>query len=324
MTYDPFFGEREPAPAAFRRSDAAWAQVREDYLAGASAPQLAERYGVSVSALRKRAREEGWRRSDAPDAPAPDVEDDEAALAEAAADTPADLRPLAWARAALAVRRGRLQEALGWTRLVRQLDRMAQAQAASPALQARSAASLASAAATLAASRRQLQAPAKAPEVHAPAEAGAGAPPPSPAHPRAGGDPGLFQTKTAAAARANLDPRIRGDERDGADTPDLPHGQAPPVHEMHAFVEASGGAPPPIPAHPRACGDPGLFQTRTSPAPAANLGPRIRGDERVGTEVDMHGLHDMHPPEAAPPPRPTGPAVPPVPPDWVRWRLQAR
>ena len=157
MTFDSFFAEREPAPAAQRRSDGTWECVRRDYLAGDAAPRLAERYGVSLSAIRTRARDGGWRRADLPD-PAPSAadEDDEAELEEAAAASPAELRPLAWARAARAVRRGRLAEALGWTRLVRQLDVLAAREAAAPALEARAADSLARAADTLASLRHGL------------------------------------------------------------------------------------------------------------------------------------------------------------------------
>ena len=44
--------------------DEVWARVREDYLAGWSAPDCCRRYGVGLSALRARAAREGWRRSD--------------------------------------------------------------------------------------------------------------------------------------------------------------------------------------------------------------------------------------------------------------------
>lgn len=39
---------------------ATWHLIRHAYLSGASAPAVAARYGVSVSALRKRAAREGW------------------------------------------------------------------------------------------------------------------------------------------------------------------------------------------------------------------------------------------------------------------------
>ena len=55
----PANGHR-PAP------DAVWAQVRDDYLAGISAPECCRRHGVGLTALRKRAASEGWRRADQP------------------------------------------------------------------------------------------------------------------------------------------------------------------------------------------------------------------------------------------------------------------
>ena len=55
----PTNGHR-PAP------DTVWAQVRDDYLAGISAPECCRRHGVGLTALRKRAASEGWRRADQP------------------------------------------------------------------------------------------------------------------------------------------------------------------------------------------------------------------------------------------------------------------
>lgn len=55
-------------PAQGRRAapDDVWDQVRDDYLAGLSAQQCCDRHGVGRSALRARARSEGWRRVDQP------------------------------------------------------------------------------------------------------------------------------------------------------------------------------------------------------------------------------------------------------------------
>ena len=44
--------------------DEVWVRVREDYLAGWSAPDCCRRHGVGLSALRARAAHEGWRRTD--------------------------------------------------------------------------------------------------------------------------------------------------------------------------------------------------------------------------------------------------------------------
>ena len=41
-----------------------WTRARADYLAGQSAPVVAERYGLSLRSLRRRAATEGWRRAD--------------------------------------------------------------------------------------------------------------------------------------------------------------------------------------------------------------------------------------------------------------------
>ena len=41
-----------------------WLRIRGDYLAGVSAPVLAERYGVSLRTLRRQAARLGWRRKD--------------------------------------------------------------------------------------------------------------------------------------------------------------------------------------------------------------------------------------------------------------------
>lgn len=44
-------------------SPATWALIRGAYLSGLSAPTVAARFGVSVTALRKRARREGWTKT---------------------------------------------------------------------------------------------------------------------------------------------------------------------------------------------------------------------------------------------------------------------
>ena len=56
-------------PAAAGRScapDAVWAAVRDDYLAGVSAPECCRRHGVGLTTLRARAAAGGWRRADLP------------------------------------------------------------------------------------------------------------------------------------------------------------------------------------------------------------------------------------------------------------------
>lgn len=114
-------------PVRYRvRTPETWAKAREDYVAGVPGPEVAEKYDLGLSALRARAREEGWRRRDLddpdpepfdPDAPPPDL---------------AKLAAAAWARAARAVEKGRVLEAHRWTRLAAALQARAAAAAAPP------------------------------------------------------------------------------------------------------------------------------------------------------------------------------------------------
>ncbi len=57
---DPAFPPFTPRPPAHE----IWSRARSDYLAGDSAPVIAERYGLSERAVRRRASVEGWRRCD--------------------------------------------------------------------------------------------------------------------------------------------------------------------------------------------------------------------------------------------------------------------
>lgn len=56
------------------RSAETWARAREDYLSGLTAEAVCRRYDLGLSAFRRRAREEEWRRADQDD-PAPGVND---------------------------------------------------------------------------------------------------------------------------------------------------------------------------------------------------------------------------------------------------------
>lgn len=158
MTHDTF---QPLEPSGHRpRGDAVWSAARADYLSGGSASEVCERHGLSLSTFRWRARNEGWRRADQPETPsdAPFIHgradddwtpppydpfglesgDDELDRADTLApfppprddhadptvdiyETPMQLAELAWAHAARAVRRGRMIEARGWTRLYREL-----------------------------------------------------------------------------------------------------------------------------------------------------------------------------------------------------------
>ena len=109
------------------RSPETWAQARAAYLAGDTAEAVSARFGVSESALRKRAREEGWRRADQPDPEPLDIEDPDAFDPDAveSVDEGAMIR-LAEARMAFAMRRGRVSEALRWGRLSEMIQRRAE------------------------------------------------------------------------------------------------------------------------------------------------------------------------------------------------------
>lgn len=131
-----------------RPSTEVWASARADYLAGISAPVVAERYALSERTLRRRASAEGWRREDleviALDPPPPwdtpfqdkDVmldENPELAEVTAARESnqllllfnpePHDLRRFAFRKAAAAAATDLPQEALVWMRLAQLVDR---------------------------------------------------------------------------------------------------------------------------------------------------------------------------------------------------------
>ncbi len=87
---------------------------------GCSASEVCERHDLGLSALRSRARREGWRRADQAD-PEP-VAFEAADLAEDDPPVPTeDLVAIARRAAAWAVRRGVLHQAHGWLKLYREL-----------------------------------------------------------------------------------------------------------------------------------------------------------------------------------------------------------
>ncbi len=95
------------------RSPETWDAAREAYLSGLSAEEACARFDLGLSAFRKRAREEGWRRADQPD-PEP-VEDD--AFDDLPDIDDQALADLAFRRMSVEARRGRLTQALSWGRL---------------------------------------------------------------------------------------------------------------------------------------------------------------------------------------------------------------
>lgn len=119
------------APDSGRRCapDEVWAQVRDDYLAGLSAPEACRRHGVGLTALRMRAANEGWRRSDQPWRPPNRLGPlDEGLELEARIDGDLDrveLRELAYVahrRMMRAVLRGDAAEAMRWRRVRLAMD----------------------------------------------------------------------------------------------------------------------------------------------------------------------------------------------------------
>lgn len=132
------------------RSDATWEAIRRDYLAGAAARDLCDRYDVALSTLRLKAREGGWRRADQDDsdlfpadadrwvADRPAETDDDPQVqpgGEAGLDVEedwADLAQRARFRLRRAIGSGRAAEAASWLRVHDRLRALAAAQAPDP------------------------------------------------------------------------------------------------------------------------------------------------------------------------------------------------
>lgn len=99
------------------RSEETWTAAREAYLAGLSAGEVCARFDLGQSALRARARREGWRRTDQADpdpALEPDLDDELDELG------PADFEFMADRAARLALRAllsGDVNGAERWTRV---------------------------------------------------------------------------------------------------------------------------------------------------------------------------------------------------------------
>lgn len=93
------------------RTDETWAEAREDYLTGFTAEEVCRRHDIGLSALRRRARREGWRRNDQAD---PTPEDDFDVFDDL---EPPELVEMAWGRLAAAIARGRGADAARWQRI---------------------------------------------------------------------------------------------------------------------------------------------------------------------------------------------------------------
>lgn len=105
------------------RTDETWELARGDYLTGFTAEEVCRRHDIGLSALRQRARREGWRRHDQAD-PSPDDDFDVFEDLE-----PPELVEMAWRRLAAAIARGRGADAARWLRIHATLHARAQAEA---------------------------------------------------------------------------------------------------------------------------------------------------------------------------------------------------
>jgi hypothetical protein len=135
---DPALSAPSPANGLRSAPDEVWMQVRDDYLGGISAPECCRRHGVGLTALRKRAASEGWRRADQPWSP-PARRDpwDEGVMLEERVGGNLDkveVRELQWIadrRMMRSIMRGDAAEALRWRRVrdmlevdVQEVDRL--------------------------------------------------------------------------------------------------------------------------------------------------------------------------------------------------------
>ena len=125
----PLQNWREEGHGRRTAPDEVWAAVRDDYLAGLSAPEVCRRHGVRLSAMRSRAAREGWRRIDQPWAPRNRLDpDDEGVELEARVGGDLDkveLRELSFVaarRAMRAVMQGDAAGALRWLRVRDAMD----------------------------------------------------------------------------------------------------------------------------------------------------------------------------------------------------------
>ena len=99
-----------------------WAQARADYLSGLSAEAVCRRHDLGLSAFRRRARKDGWRRSDQVEPPPGEL--DLNLYADLDMD---DLARTARLRFAEAVEGGRASDARRWRALADELTRAARA-----------------------------------------------------------------------------------------------------------------------------------------------------------------------------------------------------
>ncbi|QLQ13300.1 MAG: hypothetical protein HZY74_08450 [Brevundimonas sp.] len=102
------------------RSSQIWDQARAAYLAGEPASRVCQRFNLGLSALRKRAKAEGWRRQDQPD-----DSPGRAPYNRRWGSTTVQLIGVARAQAVRAIRQGRVSEAEAWLQEIRRLEQLA-------------------------------------------------------------------------------------------------------------------------------------------------------------------------------------------------------
>jgi hypothetical protein len=104
-------------------SEAVWSSLRDAYLAGEAGEAAAARHGVAPATFWKRARREGWRRSEQPEAPPPAFDPDRPAM------NASDQLDLIDRRVSWALEAGAASEALRWLRMRERIEVRAQRQA---------------------------------------------------------------------------------------------------------------------------------------------------------------------------------------------------
>ncbi len=97
-----------------------WDKARAAYLAGEPASRVCQRFNLGLSALRKRAKAEGWRRQDQPD-----DSPGRAPYNRRWGSPTVQLIGVARAQAVRAIRQGRVSEAEAWLQEIRRLEQLA-------------------------------------------------------------------------------------------------------------------------------------------------------------------------------------------------------
>ncbi len=262
----------EPTRTYRVRGEETWREARAEYAAGTPAEQVCERHDLGLSAFRKRAKAEGWRRGDLPvppPEPEPDVLPPPPPLPELVAQ--------AMARLAWCLARGRLAEASACARLHKYLRALAAEEARGAEFAAFLADRRGGGAGDADKARRPETRPQDPPVRAAPSRAA-----PAASAVRPGPEvAGLLQTASGG-----------GNESDGASA------VAPEVHPFHPLSEESRSEPAPH-------GEPAETPAAAG-AEAPQSGPRSPVPDCAGAagEAEFHAFHPESGASAAPPPPP--------------------